>query len=170
MTVKTIPPPVVESASKTVPSEPRLPQRILVVEDDADIRRLNAEVLMDAGYQVDTAEDGAVAWDALQFYSYDLLITDHNMPNVSGVDLLKKLRAARMILPVVLVSGTLPTEELNRHPWLQIEATLLKPYSLGELLAVVRNVLFMHMTYDVQTQIAPPPSWQWPPPPTGLRL
>src|SRR5664279_4806418 len=61
-------------------------RRILVVDDEPLLRRLNTEVLVDAGYRVDTAEDGAVAWDTLQLNSYDLLITDNEMPNVSGVD------------------------------------------------------------------------------------
>src|SRR5258706_16426352 len=71
--------------------KPRL--RILVVEDDPLLRLLNTETLMDAGYQVDAAEDGAAAWAALQRFDYDLLITDHDMPNVTGVGLLKKIHA-----------------------------------------------------------------------------
>ena len=46
----------------------------------------------------------------LQLNGYDLLITDNKMPKVSGVDLLNKLYAARMALPVITVSGTMPTE------------------------------------------------------------
>jgi DNA-binding response OmpR family regulator len=133
-------------------------QRILVVEDDEDIRRLNAEVLSDSGYKVDAAADGAIAWDTLKLNSYDLLITDNNMPKVSGVELLKKLRAARMALPVILVSGTMPTNELNRHPWLQIDASLFKPYTPDELLAAVRKVLYA--TDGIPGQAAPPPNWQ----------
>jgi CheY-like chemotaxis protein len=125
------------------PSQCRLTQRqrILVVEDDDDIRRLNTEALACSGYKVDAATDGAAAWDVLQFNSYDLLVTDYNMPRMSGVELLQKLHAARMTLPVIMVSGTIPTEKLKRHPWLQIDATLLKPYAPDELLATVRKVL-----------------------------
>ena len=133
-------------------------QRILVVDDDGDIRRLNTEVLAGSGYQVDAAADGALAWDILQFNRYDLLVTDYHMPKMSGVELLKKLRGARMALPVILVSGTMPTNELNRHPWLQIDATLLKPYAPDELLAVVRKVLYA--TDGISGQGAPTPNWQ----------
>jgi DNA-binding response OmpR family regulator len=90
---------------------------------------------------VDGAEDGAVAWDALQLNGYDLMVTDNDMPNVSGVDLLKKLYAARMAMPVVMVSGTMPTAELEQQPWLQVKASLHKPYVVSELLAAVKNVL-----------------------------
>jgi len=132
--------------------------RILVVEDDREVRELNTTVLSRSGYKVDAAEDGAAAWQALNTDSYDLVITDHNMPKLTGVELLKKLRAARMALPVILVSGTMPTEELNRHPWLQIEATLLKPYTMAELLGTVKNVL--RTTDGARVQLAPPPNCQ----------
>jgi DNA-binding response OmpR family regulator len=115
--------------------------RILVVDDDISIRQFNAEVLLHSGYQVDAAADGAAAWEILKTDSYDLLITDHQMPTLTGVELLKKLRAARMALPAILITGTIPTEELNRHPRLQIEATLLKPFTPDELLGTVKKVL-----------------------------
>jgi DNA-binding NtrC family response regulator len=117
------------------------PASLLVVDDDADIRQLTAEALTSVGHQVDTAEDGAAGWTALQANRYDLLITDHNMPKVSGVELLRKLRAAHMALPAILISGAMPTEELNRNPRLQIEATLLKPYTVEKLLGTVAEVL-----------------------------
>ena len=60
---------------------------------------------------------------------------------MSGVELLVRLQAARVAMPVILVSGTIPTGKLKRHPWLQIDATLLKPYTPDELLATVRKVL-----------------------------
>jgi DNA-binding response OmpR family regulator len=115
--------------------------RILVVEDDEDIRRLNAEVLAGSGYKVDAAADGAIAWGILQYNQYDLLVTDYHMPKMSGVELLKKVRAAHVVLPVIMVSGTMPIEKLKQHPWLQIDATLAKPYTPDELLARVREVL-----------------------------
>ena len=72
-----------------------------MVEDDVFIRRLNAELLLRSGYEVDTAADGVAAWQSLNTDSYDLLITDNNMPKVSGVELLKQLHGARMALPVI---------------------------------------------------------------------
>lgn len=115
--------------------------RILVVDDDAFIRQLSAEVLVSSGYLADAAEDGAVAWQALNTDSYDLLITDHNMPKVTGVELVRKLRAAHMALPVILASAAMPTEELNRYPLLRIDATLLKPFTVAMLLETVQEVL-----------------------------
>jgi DNA-binding response OmpR family regulator len=129
-----------ESGRMPLPGQKRPPYRILVVEDDPGILCLNTEMLICSGYHVDAAVNGAVAWDALQLNSYDLLITDHNMPELSGVELLKNLHTARMDLPVIMATGTLP-EEFGRCPWLQPAATLLKPYTVEELLRTVTKVL-----------------------------
>lgn len=117
------------------------PHHILVVEDDISVRQLNIEILAGSGYEVDAAEDGAAAWESLNVDSYDLMITDNGMPRLTGIELLKKLRAARMELPVIMATGTLPMEEFARSPWLQPAATLVKPYTSGELLRTVKKVL-----------------------------
>jgi len=115
--------------------------RVLVVEDDDGLRRLNTEVLKRSGYHVDAAEDGAAAWDAIQLNHYDLMVTDNNMPKVSGFELLKKLQAAGVVLPVIMATGELPEKEFAQHPWLQPGAILLKPYTIAELLGTVKKVL-----------------------------
>ncbi len=99
-----------------------------MVDDEPLIRQLYSELLTSSGYEVDVAEDGAVAWDALQEDAYDLLITDHEMPRVSGIELLKKLQNAHMALPVIMVSGTIPEHDLELHPWLHVDAILSKPF------------------------------------------
>jgi len=60
-----------------------------VVEDDLSILQLSTSVIKSSGFQVDTAVDGAAGWDALHTSSYDLLITDNNMPKLSGVELVQ---------------------------------------------------------------------------------
>jgi DNA-binding response OmpR family regulator len=143
-----------EPASASLQRKTNKSQRILVAEDDILTLRINIKMLTKSGYEVDGASDGALAWDALQMNGYDLLVTDNDMPNVSGVDLLKKLYAARMALPVIMVSGTMPTAELERQPWLQIEAALHKPVVVSEFLATVKNVLLAKG--GVREEIAPP--------------
>ena len=124
-----------------IPSQSGCGQRILVVEEEGDIRQLNAEVLVDAGYQVDVAEDGASAWAALQLNRYDLLITDQFLPKVSGVELLKKIHIARMTLPVIMATGILPTWEFALHPCLQAVTMLRMPYTIDRLLGLVKSIL-----------------------------
>ena len=106
-------------------SKPR--KRILMVEDDADIRRLNTEDLRNVGYLVDGVEDGAAAWEVLQRASYHLLITDQHWPKLSGVELLKKIRDANMALPVIMITDILPKLEFAEHPGIQPATILLEP-------------------------------------------
>jgi DNA-binding response OmpR family regulator len=117
------------------------PARILVVDDDAHIRQFNAEILKRFGYQIDLAEDGASAWEALQSDGFDLLITDYNMPKLTGLDLIKKLRAARMPLPVILMSGAMPVSEIEQDADLRAVVTITKPFSAKQLLVTVNLVL-----------------------------
>jgi DNA-binding response OmpR family regulator len=117
------------------------PRRILLVDDDALARRMNSELLHGHGYEVDVVEDGAAAWDTLRNQTYDLMVTDNNMPKLSGIELVKKVRAARMALPIILVSGMMPTEELKQHPLLHIDATLAKPFAIAQLLEKIEDVL-----------------------------
>ena len=140
--MKTSPP---ASAAKTTGAAEQDPPNptahILVVEDDVYVRQLHTEVLERSGYRVDTAEDGAAAWEALQAANYDLLITDNNMPNLTGVDLVKKMRNQEMSIPVIMATGAMPSEEFERTPALKIAATLLKPFASAELVAVVKKIL-----------------------------
>ena len=142
--------------------------RILLVEDEQDLRRLSAEVLIDAGYQVDVAENGAAAWFALQHSQYDLLNTDQFMPKLSGVELLKKIHAVNMTVPVIMATGFLPTWGFALHIWLQPVKMLLKPYSLKKLLATLKNVL--HRTVSVGDDLPLPPLPPEPPLPSLARL
>jgi DNA-binding response OmpR family regulator len=120
----------------------RRPSRILVVEDERLVRKVTAKKLIESGYEVDDAEDGEAAWRALQCNSYDLLITDNKMPKVTGVELIRKVRAARMALPIIMATGAEP-EEVTHNPSLQPAAVLLKPFTLKSLLETVRTILLV---------------------------
>jgi chemotaxis family two-component system sensor histidine kinase/response regulator PixL len=123
------------------PNQAQLPQGILVVDDESAIRDTIAISLVRSGYRVDTARDGADAWKALNQVNYHLLITDHKMPKLTGLELIQKLRSEAMTLPVILISGMMPTEEMQQHPGLRVDATLLKPFAMEALLQAVKNTL-----------------------------
>jgi DNA-binding response OmpR family regulator len=150
--------PVAEAwVNNSLKREQNFPLRILVVDDDPFMRKFNSKVLIDSCYQVDDAADGAAAWDALLVADYDLLITDNNMPKVTGVDLLKRVHATRMAMPVVMATGKMPVREFAQYPWLKPAAILIKQYTFAELLETVKGVL--SATAAAQAQITPP-SWQ----------
>ena len=137
----------------------RLPAcRVLVVDDDRDTRQLSIDVLAGCGYDVDAVTDGAAGWEALQNASYDLTITDNKMPRMTGIEMIEKVRSARMTVPVIMATRHLPMDEFDRKPWLKPDATLQRPFSNDDLLGAVNRVL--RATVSAGEQIEPPPNWQ----------
>ena len=115
--------------------------RILVVDDNTSARQLNVDLLRDHGYGAEGVKDGVAGWEAIQTSDYNLIITDNTMPRMTGVEMIGKLRAARMTVPIIMATGALPTQEFTRKPWLKPDASLQKPFTDDDLLTVVRSFL-----------------------------
>lgn len=116
--------------------------RILVADDDESIRYLEVEVLSRLGYEVDEAENGNRAWKALQGKHYDLIITDQDMPEVTGLQLIHKLRLAGFETSVILASGRLSSNSCLTTELVKLGATTLsKPFTLDELTTTVERLL-----------------------------
>ncbi len=81
-------------------------RRVLVVEDSITVRETERQMLIRAGYAVDTAVDGVDGWNALQKASYDLVVSDVDMPRMNGIELVRKIRSDSRFgsLPIVIVS------------------------------------------------------------------
>lgn len=121
--------------------QPTSRRRIMVVDDDPDIRHLMSEVLAGSGYTVDVAENGTRAWKALHLKQYDLLLTDHEMPGMTGLQLVSKLRLAGFQFPVIMASGSPPVDTTVRNPVMASVTILPKPFALGELIRLVKELL-----------------------------
>jgi PAS domain S-box-containing protein len=98
-------------------------------------------VLAGAGYEVQAVKDGAAGWEALEAKSYDLIITDNKMPRMTGMEMIEKLRSARMGVPVILATAQAPTHDFDRKPWLKPDVTLERPFSNEDLLGAIKGVL-----------------------------
>ena len=121
------------------------PARVLIVDDDPNTRELYTMVLAGAGYRSDAAENGASAWRLLSNAPdrYALVITDHRMPGLSGIELIRMMRAAEMVLPVILSTGT----SFHGSPLFEelgIGAFLHKPCTLRELTGAVKKLISSH--------------------------
>ena len=116
-------------------------QRILVVDDASSTRQLKVDLLLNSGYDVEEARDGADGWEALQNGHYDLVITDNTMPRMTGVEMIEKLRSASMTVPVIMATGFMPIFVFARKPWLKPDAALTIPFSNDELLEAVKRML-----------------------------
>jgi chemosensory pili system protein ChpA (sensor histidine kinase/response regulator) len=115
--------------------------RILVVEDDDDIREVVEEILSSEGYRVEVAKDGIDALGKLDGDTRPLLILlDMMMPRMDGETFLRALRARPPLAdaPVVVISGNAAARE-KAHA-LHAAACLVKPFELDELLGLVRGL------------------------------
>ena len=106
------------------------PKRVLLADDDLFFRAIVKKVVSSVGHEVDTASDGEEAWEALHATRYDLLVTDHSMPRLTGLSLILRLRAESPSPPCILISASLPLPEpeLRRlvHPGVAFEKQFLR--------------------------------------------
>ncbi len=116
--------------------------RILVVDDEPDIRRLVCEILEDEGYQVATAENAGAARELKKAKAPDLILLDIWMPDTDGITLLKEWVAEEVMLcPVVMMSGHGSVEAAVEATRLGAYDFLEKPLSLAKLLLIVERAL-----------------------------
>jgi len=116
-------------------------KKILLVDDEEGILAIGELALGELGYETRTAVDGAQGWQALQLEEFDLLITDHNMPNLTGLELIRRVRAAHLEIPVMMVTGYLPLAEMHAAPELLPQTILEKPFTAKQLTHAVQVAL-----------------------------
>lgn len=112
--------------------------RILIIEDEARILTFVARALRAEGWTVSVAEDGRSGLTRAVANHYDLLVLDLLLPGMDGLDLLRELRERKPQLPVLILSARSDIETKLRGFQLGADDYLVKPFSLGELLARVR--------------------------------
>jgi DNA-binding NtrC family response regulator len=116
-------------------------RRILVIDGDHDIRELSFYVLTGAGYYVEAVEDGVAGLKVIQVARYDLVVTDHKLLRMTGMEMIEKMRAAAVTIPVIIAARHLPTQEVARKAWLKPIVMLQRPFSNDDLLGAVEKVL-----------------------------
>jgi DNA-binding response OmpR family regulator len=112
--------------------------RILVVEDEERLARLISRVLVEEGYAVETEANGRQALMRALADDYDLLIVDWMLPELSGVQLVKRLRAAEVGTPVIMLTARDQIEDRVEGLDAGADDYLPKPFAFPELLARVR--------------------------------
>jgi DNA-binding response OmpR family regulator len=114
--------------------------KVLVADDDADLRELIAFTLAQAGYLVIKAADGGAALRRFEEESADLVVLDINMPTLSGFQVCEAIRA-RSRVPVMMLTVRGEEEDLVRALGLGADDYLTKPFSPRTLLARIRALL-----------------------------
>lgn len=114
---------------------------VMVVDDSVSMRQLVSFALKDAGYEVVPAVNGKDAFDKLNGTRIDMVITDLNMPEMNGVDFIKKLRGkfGYKFTPVVML--TTESRETNKQEGREAGASgwLVKPFTPQQLIEVVKK-------------------------------
>jgi two-component system, OmpR family, response regulator len=116
--------------------------RVLVADDDIDIRDLVEFKLTQAGYAVQAVPDGLAAWEAFQAEEPALVILDVMMPGLSGIDVLRKIRDSESsTVPVLLLSAKSRDSDVDTGFAVGADDYVIKPFSPRELLHRVNGIL-----------------------------
>ena len=120
-----------------------LSSRVLVVEDESDTRECLTSPLRTAGHPVDSVASGRDALELLADHSYDVILSDLRMPEMTGEDLYRRIEHAwpHLAPRVAFVSGSSPSDGFQAQYGGRPVPLITKPYTHGELLRVVEEVV-----------------------------
>ena len=116
-------------------------KEIMVVDDEAGIRALLSDALIQEGYNVTVAENGKDSLKQLKKHRFDLLITDVNMPHLNGLELIRMMKKKGRKEKVILISGEPVDKNLFNKESVPVFAQLTKPFRMNHLLDTVVSAL-----------------------------
>ena len=131
--------PVIEEFSTTKEQEQAIPleqrkARILIVEDEEEVRNLLSDILASGEHEVEVAANGSQGLEMFETGSFDLVFTDLGMPDISGWEVAKKIKAINRKVPIVLVTGwnveIEDDEKGNNH----VDRVIQKPFQVDQVL------------------------------------
>ena len=127
--------------------------RILAVDDMEFNRHHLRKILESEGFEVDTAGDGRSAWNQLRAQRYDLVVTDLRMPDLSGLELLAKVRAERLPVGVIVLTAFGDADEALRAMKAGADDFVAKPYEPDHLRHLIRRILDRRRLIDELEQL-----------------
>ncbi len=122
-------------------TETSAPRRILVVEDDEDMRENLRRILIGAGYEVHLARNGVKAIEVLERLRCHLVLTDLVMPGMGGLDLLDEIRRHEQNLPVVFLTAFGDRAIFAKVTEMGAVDFLTKPFRAASLLGIIQRIL-----------------------------
>ncbi|MEX8519971.1 MAG: response regulator [Leptothrix sp. (in: b-proteobacteria)] len=116
---------------------------ILAVDDSASMRQMVSFTLKSAGYNVVEAVDGQDAWEKAGSRSFDLVLTDQNMPRMDGINLTRKLREMAQFKNTPILILTTESSDQMKQAGRSVGATgwLVKPFDPTKLIEVIKKVI-----------------------------
>ena len=123
---------------------------ILVVEDEANVRKLVAVNLISRGHTVYEAQDVQQALGRLQTQPFDLIVLDIKLPDLTGWDLLAKIDADAALEfsgPVLVMTASIMDAQVDLDRYPRVVEVLVKPFSAAKLVAAIERALHMTLTH-----------------------
>jgi DNA-binding response OmpR family regulator len=115
--------------------------KILYVDDDAALREIVKDQLSAQGFTVDEAEDGTVAIGKLEKGDFDLMLLDINMPNKSGIDVLKFIKEKALRCKVIMLTGRVGFSVATESLKLGADDYITKPFNMDYLMFSIKRTL-----------------------------
>ncbi|RJE83659.1 response regulator transcription factor CtrA [Paracoccus onubensis] len=115
--------------------------RILLIEDDPNTARAIELMLTSSNYNVFITEQGEEGIDLAKLYDYDLILLDLDLPDMSGMEVLRNIRLSRIATPVLILTGSADIESKLRSFGFGADDYMTKPFDRDELLARIRAVV-----------------------------
>ena len=116
--------------------------RILIIEDDAEMRSLLEDFLEDEGYETDSASSGSEAFRKLAEGIFDLVITDIRMPGLTGLDILSAVKRFQLEMPVIVITAFGGEETYRRSIARGADGYLEKPIHFNKLRSLIHDLIF----------------------------
>ncbi|HNQ92888.1 MAG TPA: response regulator transcription factor [Alphaproteobacteria bacterium] len=115
--------------------------RVLLVEDDSSTAKSIEMILKSEGYMVETTDLGEDAYELGKFYEYDIIVLDLMLPDMHGYDVLKKLRADKVNVPILILSGLAELDSKIKGLGFGADDYLTKPFEKAELIARIKAIV-----------------------------
>lgn len=118
-------------------------KKVLVVDDSGVIRQIGTMALKSAGFEVIDAVDGKDALQKAKSDQFDLVITDINMPEMDGIELIKELRGLKeyKFIPIIVLSTLAQQEKVDEGKQAGASGWLFKPFDKKKLMDAIRKVV-----------------------------
>ena len=125
-------------------------RRLLIVDDDRDIRELLVYDIKSSGYMVDSAEDGEEGLKKAVQNNYDLILLDVMMPKMNGYDVCKNIRLVKPKVPILMLTAKGTISDKTEGFDVGADDYLVKPFDIQEVLLRIRALLRRNDENDVQ--------------------
>jgi DNA-binding NtrC family response regulator len=114
---------------------------VLIVDDDADVRRMLSSILEDEGYSVEAVDNGREAIRTCEKLPFDVALVDINLPDVKGTELLHQLKRMQPRMVNIIITGEPSVENAVKALYEKADGFITKPFDPQELLDTVRKLI-----------------------------